>query len=235
MPALVRLRRPRVRVLRGEPAPEGWEEQARRALPGRVLRGGRPDRSCPPAKAAISKLLRSSKSEKAVYELRYELTTARLGPQSRSPGSPAADVRGDAMTPRNSTASSRAPPRRTPDRSAAVEGAVVVARCTRPPKSVSRTARRPSRARVHSRRRLRGHDRGRGRCDGTTSWRSTSPRQTFTTADPYRFAPTSPTSTSTLREGSTSRCGRRWGRARARDRRRRRAPSVRAGRGPRAR
>ena len=59
-------------LLRGTPAPEGWEEQARvRFLEGYL---DTVDQSLlPPGQAAIDRLLAVFELEKAVYELRYEL------------------------------------------------------------------------------------------------------------------------------------------------------------------
>jgi len=59
-------------ALRGTPAPEGWEEQARvRFLEGYL---DTVDQSLlPPGQAAIDRLLAVFELEKAVYELRYEL------------------------------------------------------------------------------------------------------------------------------------------------------------------
>ena len=60
------------RILRGVPAPEGWEDAARAAY----LEGyrERADRALlPPGQDAIDRLLAVFELEKAVYELRYEL------------------------------------------------------------------------------------------------------------------------------------------------------------------
>ncbi len=59
-------------LLRGVPAPEGWEQQARTAFLGAYF--GAVDATLLPAgQAAISKLLSIFELEKAVYELQYEL------------------------------------------------------------------------------------------------------------------------------------------------------------------
>jgi maltokinase len=59
-------------VLRGQPAPEGWEEQARQGFLDAYLESV--DQSLLPAgRPATDKLLAIFELEKAVYELRYEL------------------------------------------------------------------------------------------------------------------------------------------------------------------
>jgi trehalose synthase-fused probable maltokinase len=59
-------------LLRGVPAPAGWEEQARRAFLDAYFAAVDPT-LLPAGLAAISKLLSIFELEKAVYELRYEL------------------------------------------------------------------------------------------------------------------------------------------------------------------
>jgi predicted trehalose synthase len=61
-----------VHLLRGTPAPDGWEEQAR----SRFLEGylDTVDQTLlPSGQAAIERMLSVFELEKAVYELRYEL------------------------------------------------------------------------------------------------------------------------------------------------------------------
>jgi trehalose synthase-fused probable maltokinase len=59
-------------LLRGRPAPEGWEERAREAFLAGYHR--RVDSTLlPPGQEATGKLLAVFELEKAVYELRYEL------------------------------------------------------------------------------------------------------------------------------------------------------------------
>jgi trehalose synthase-fused probable maltokinase len=61
-----------VEILRGAPAPEGWEDRARDAYLGGYLE--HVDRALmPPGQQAIDQLLSVFELEKAVYELRYEL------------------------------------------------------------------------------------------------------------------------------------------------------------------
>ncbi|HWE34560.1 MAG TPA: phosphotransferase [Solirubrobacteraceae bacterium] len=61
-----------VEILRGRPAPEGFEERAREAFLGEYL--ATVDRALLPAgEAAIANLLSIYELEKAIYELRYEL------------------------------------------------------------------------------------------------------------------------------------------------------------------
>ncbi|HWC25145.1 MAG TPA: phosphotransferase [Solirubrobacteraceae bacterium] len=59
-------------LLRGEPAPEGWEQQARRGFLDAYLETAEPS-LLPAGGPAIDKLLAIFELEKAVYELRYEL------------------------------------------------------------------------------------------------------------------------------------------------------------------
>jgi predicted trehalose synthase len=59
-------------LLRGVPAPEGWEERARTAFLDAYFEAVEPT-LLPAGQAAISKLLAIFELEKAVYELRYEL------------------------------------------------------------------------------------------------------------------------------------------------------------------
>jgi maltokinase len=59
-------------LLRGVPAPEGWEEQARRAFLDAYLAAVDPT-LLPAGRRATDKLLAIFELEKAVYELRYEL------------------------------------------------------------------------------------------------------------------------------------------------------------------
>ncbi len=59
-------------LLRGVPAPEGWEGQARRAFLDAYLETVDPT-LLPAGRPAINKLLAIFELEKAVYELRYEL------------------------------------------------------------------------------------------------------------------------------------------------------------------
>ena len=59
-------------LLRGAPAPEGWEQQARTRFLDAYLAEVEPS-LLPAGKAATSKLLAIFELEKAVYELRYEL------------------------------------------------------------------------------------------------------------------------------------------------------------------
>jgi maltokinase len=60
------------RLLRGVPAPQGWEEQARSAFLEAYLGAVEPT-LLPAGRPAIEKLLAIFELEKAVYELRYEL------------------------------------------------------------------------------------------------------------------------------------------------------------------
>jgi len=61
-----------VQLLRGAPAPEGWEEQARaRFLEGYLVTVDQT--LLPSGQAAIERMLSVFELEKAVYELRYEL------------------------------------------------------------------------------------------------------------------------------------------------------------------
>ncbi|MDP2712014.1 MAG: phosphotransferase [Solirubrobacteraceae bacterium] len=60
------------RLLRGAPAPDGWEEQARSAFLEAYLESVEPT-LLPAGRPAIDKLLAIFELEKAVYELRYEL------------------------------------------------------------------------------------------------------------------------------------------------------------------
>jgi trehalose synthase-fused probable maltokinase len=59
-------------LLRGVPAPEGWEERARKAFLDAYFDAVEPT-LLPAGEAAIGKLLSIFELEKAVYELRYEL------------------------------------------------------------------------------------------------------------------------------------------------------------------
>jgi trehalose synthase-fused probable maltokinase len=59
-------------LLRGTPAPDGWEEQARGQFLDGYLAAVEPA-LLPPGQAAIERLLAVFELEKAVYELRYEL------------------------------------------------------------------------------------------------------------------------------------------------------------------
>lgn len=59
-------------LLRGVPAPEGWEERARSAFLDAYLESVNPS-LLPAGRPAIDKLLAIFELEKAVYELRYEL------------------------------------------------------------------------------------------------------------------------------------------------------------------
>jgi maltokinase len=59
-------------LMRGSPAPEGWEERARSAFLGAYFDAVEPT-LLPAGQAAIEKLLAIFELEKAVYELRYEL------------------------------------------------------------------------------------------------------------------------------------------------------------------
>jgi trehalose synthase-fused probable maltokinase len=59
-------------LLRGVPAPEGWEERARKAFLDAYFDAVEPT-LLPAGQAAISKLLSIFELEKAVYELHYEL------------------------------------------------------------------------------------------------------------------------------------------------------------------
>jgi len=59
-------------LLRGAPAPEGWEQQARTGFLDAYFAEVEPS-LLPAGKAAIDKLLAIFELEKAVYELRYEL------------------------------------------------------------------------------------------------------------------------------------------------------------------
>ena len=59
-------------LLRGVPAPEGWEQQARSAFLEAYLATVEPT-LLPAGRPAIEKLLAIFELEKAVYELRYEL------------------------------------------------------------------------------------------------------------------------------------------------------------------
>jgi maltokinase len=59
-------------LLRGVPAPEGWEEQARAAFLEAYLEAVEPT-LLPAGRPATEKLLQIFELEKAVYELRYEL------------------------------------------------------------------------------------------------------------------------------------------------------------------
>jgi predicted trehalose synthase len=59
-------------LLRGVPAPEGWEDSARTAFLDAYLEAVEPS-LLPAGQAATSKLLAIFELEKAVYELRYEL------------------------------------------------------------------------------------------------------------------------------------------------------------------
>jgi predicted trehalose synthase len=60
------------RLLRGVPAPEGWEDQAREAFLEAYLEAVDPS-LLPAGRPATEKLLQIFELEKAVYELRYEL------------------------------------------------------------------------------------------------------------------------------------------------------------------
>ncbi len=61
-----------VEILRGQPAPEGFEQRARKVFLGEYLAAV--DRALlPPGEAAIANLLSIYELEKAIYELRYEL------------------------------------------------------------------------------------------------------------------------------------------------------------------
>ena len=60
-------------LLRGAEAPPGWEERARDRVPRRLPEQVDPS-SLPPGQEAFEKLLSVFELEKAVYELRYELT-----------------------------------------------------------------------------------------------------------------------------------------------------------------
>jgi predicted trehalose synthase len=59
-------------LMRGVPAPEGWEEQARGAFLDAYYEAVEPA-LLPAGRPAIEKLLAIFELEKAVYELRYEL------------------------------------------------------------------------------------------------------------------------------------------------------------------
>ena len=59
-------------LLRGTPAPDGWEEQARSQFLDGYLATVEPS-LLPSGQAAIDRLLAVFELEKAVYELRYEL------------------------------------------------------------------------------------------------------------------------------------------------------------------
>ena len=60
-------------LLRGVPAPEGWEQQARERASSRPTWTPSTRRCCRPGRPATEKLLQIFELEKAVYELRYEL------------------------------------------------------------------------------------------------------------------------------------------------------------------
>ncbi len=59
-------------LLRGVPAPDGWEDQAREAFLEAYLHAVEPS-LLPAGRPATEKLLQIFELEKAVYELRYEL------------------------------------------------------------------------------------------------------------------------------------------------------------------
>ena len=61
------------RLLDGDAAPDGWEDEVRARVPRGLPRRASTSALLPPGQAAVERLIAVFELEKAVYELRYEL------------------------------------------------------------------------------------------------------------------------------------------------------------------
>ena len=206
--ALVRLRRVGGGPLRGVEVPDGWEEQARAEFLDGYLETVDPA-IVPPGRDALDRLLSVFELEKAVYELRYELTTGPTGCRSRSPGSCACSKRSPCFVSVGSTRRPRAqvPALPVPERGRVTEPYLLPIRTpylgAHPPTAVSSSARSgPTPRRCASCRWASSSSRRTGPASSRASSRTPSSRSptssrcatrratTYTLRDPYAFLPT---------------------------------------------
>ena len=210
------------RLLEGHPAPDGWEDEARRGFLEAYLDAVEPA-LLPAGRPAIEKLLQIFELEKAVYELRYELNNrpdwvpipvagiARLLESEVTHMSVATDidrlVSREHHDPHSILGAHEAP------------GGGVTIRALRPMAESVVVQPRGRRARARpSRRPVRGRRRGRAaalrlRARGHVLRAATRSRSSTPTASARRCR----TSTSTCSaRAATSSCGRRWARTCAR-------------------